>query len=247
LIDRQSDRLVAFVGKMIPAKGLEMLIGAWPYVVARIPDARLCVAGFGSLRPRLEKLCESLADADLRGLQAVAAGSGPEQELSYLQAFIAGLGGSSRRLYLDWAPYAAGRINFLGRLEHSELAPLLSACEALVVPSTFFEAFGMVACEAAACGALPVCAAHSGLYEVVETLQSALDSDLAALMSFELGPESVSLIADKLGAWLSLDLDRQRIARQRLAENAHSRYGLTQVAQRVASACLGVTDGLARP
>ena len=49
-----------------------------------------------------------------------------------------------------------------GRLEHDELAPLLAACEALVVPSTFPEAFGMVAAEAAACGALPVSAGHSG-------------------------------------------------------------------------------------
>ena len=53
-----------------------------------------------------------------------------------------------------------------GRLEHDELAPLLAACEAQVVPSTFPEAFGMVAAEAAACGALPVVADHSGLGEV---------------------------------------------------------------------------------
>ena len=52
---------------------------------------------------------------------------------------------------------------FTGRLDHEELAELLPACEALVVPSTFPEAFGMVAAEAAACGALPISAAHSGL------------------------------------------------------------------------------------
>ena len=57
-----------------------------------------------------------------------------------------------------------------GRLEHDELAPLLAACEAQVVPSTFPEAFGMVAAEAAACGALPVSAAHSGLAEVTAPL-----------------------------------------------------------------------------
>ena len=61
-----------------------------------------------------------------------------------------------------------------GRLEHDELAPLLAACEALVVPSTFPEAFGMVAAEAAACGALPVVAAHSGLAEVTATLAAAV-------------------------------------------------------------------------
>ena len=48
----------------------------------------------------------------------------------------------------------------------SELADVLPAAEAIVVPSTFPEAFGMVAAEAAACGALPVVAGHSGLAEV---------------------------------------------------------------------------------
>ena len=47
------------------------------------------------------------------------------------------------------------RVLFTGRLEHEELAELLPACSAMVVPSTFPEAFGMVAAEAAACGALP--------------------------------------------------------------------------------------------
>ena len=50
------------------------------------------------------------------------------------------------------------RIHFTGRLEHSDLPDLLPACEAQVVPSTFPEAFGMVAVEAAACGALPLSA-----------------------------------------------------------------------------------------
>ncbi len=49
-----------------------------------------------------------------------------------------------------------------GRLEHEELAELLPACRALVAPSTFPEAFGMVAAEAAACGAVPVVARPFG-------------------------------------------------------------------------------------
>ena len=60
----------------------------------------------------------------------------------------------------------AERVAWAGRLDHAELADLLPAAEAMAVPSTFPEAFGMVAAEAAACGALPVVAAHSGLAEV---------------------------------------------------------------------------------
>ena len=61
-----------------------------------------------------------------------------------------------------------------GRLEHDELAPLLAGCEALVFPSTFPEAYGMVAAEAAACGVLPVSAGHSGAKEVSAMLAAAV-------------------------------------------------------------------------
>ena len=44
----------------------------------------------------------------------------------------------------------------------------------MAVTSTFPEAFGMVAAEAAACGALPVVADHSGLGEVARTLAAAV-------------------------------------------------------------------------
>ena len=52
------------------------------------------------------------------------------------------------------------------------------------MPSTFPEAFGMVAAEAAACGALPVGAAHSGLAEVSDALAQAVPAQVAPLLSF---------------------------------------------------------------
>ena len=48
------------------------------------------------------------------------------------------------------------------------------------MPSTFPEAFGMVAAEAAACGALPLSAGHSGMAEVTATLAPALARSTAA-------------------------------------------------------------------
>ncbi len=42
---------------------------------------------------------------------------------------------------------------FTGRLEHEEVGRLVPATDALVIPSTFPESFGMVAAEAAAAGA----------------------------------------------------------------------------------------------
>ena len=75
---------------------------------------------------------------------------------------------------LEAARGMAGSVELIGRLEHDEVAELLPDAEALVMPSTFPEAFGMVAVEAAACGALPVSAGHSGMLEVSRELAAAL-------------------------------------------------------------------------
>ena len=101
-------------------------------------------------------------------------------------------------------------MHFTGRLEHDDLPDLLPACEAQVMPSTFPEAFGMVAAEAAACGALPLSAGHSGMAEVTATLAPALEPQLRPLLSFDVGPDAVEQIAAKLVAWLTLDPRRAR-------------------------------------
>ena len=67
------------------------------------------------------------------------------------------------------------------------------------MPSTFPEAFGMVAAEAAACGALPLSADHSGMAEVTATLAPALAPELRPLLSFQVGPDAVD--ADRRRSW----------------------------------------------
>jgi glycosyltransferase involved in cell wall biosynthesis len=116
-----------------------------------------------------------------------------------------------------------------------------------VVPSTFPEAFGMVAAEAAACGALPLSAAHSGLAEVSRRLQEAVDEDLRPLLSFQLGPGAVEEIAEKLSAWLTLDSGRRSRAAAALSELARTLYGWEGVARGVIAAAEGRLDELARP
>ena len=92
-----------------------------------------------------------------------------------------------------------------GRLDHEELVELLPACEALVAPSTFPEAFGMVAAEAAACGALPVCAGHSGLAEVTGALAEAIPPEAAGWLSFPVDDGAVEALAGCLCGWLGAD------------------------------------------
>jgi glycosyltransferase involved in cell wall biosynthesis len=127
-------------------------------------------------------------------------------------------------------------VHFTGRLEHDDLPALLAACEAQVMPSTFPEAFGMVAAEAAACGVLPLSAGHSGMAEVTATLAPALPEELRPLLSFEVGPRAVEQIASKLVAWLTLDPAERERARSALAAEAARRYSWESVAEGVLAA-----------
>src|ERR1700749_4308137 len=55
-IERGRDPLVAFVGKLIVSKGVDLLLAAWPLVRARHPEMRLQVAGFGAYEDGLKRL-----------------------------------------------------------------------------------------------------------------------------------------------------------------------------------------------
>ena len=246
------DRIVSFVGKLIVSKGVDLLLAAWPLVIAAVPEARLCVVGFGEYRDGLKQLLAAIEQRDLAAAREVARRGralegGEEAELGYLAAFLDGLAGDERERWLAAGPDAAARVHFTGRLEHSDLPDLLPACEAQVVPSTFPEAFGMVAVEAAACGALPLSASHSGLAEVTATLRECIDEDLRTLLEFERGPGAVREIAAKLVRWLTLDDARRAAASAALSELARARYGWESVAEGVIAAARGELADLPRP
>lgn len=239
-LDPRRDRIVSYLGKLIAAKGVDLLLAAWPLVVARVPDARLLVVGFGTYRQALGQFVEALGRRDMDGLRDIATRGrtlegGPPGELKYLRAFL----DRADDAWLRAAPAAAARIHFTGRIEHDDLPGLLPVCEAQVMPSTFPEAFGMVAVEAAACGALPLSAGHSGMAEVTATLAPALPDVLRPLLSFEVGPGAVEAIAARLIAWLTLDAAERARARTALAEEATRRYSWQSVANAVIAAAQG--------
>ncbi|MCW2991582.1 MAG: glycosyl transferase group 1 [Solirubrobacterales bacterium] len=134
-----------------------------------------------------------------------------------------------------------------GRLDHEELADLLPACEAIVVPSTFPEAFGMVAAEAAACGVLPVSAAHSGLAEVSRVLAAAVPEPARELLAFDLGPGAVRALADRLIGWLEADEALRAATRDALVATARERWSWEGVAHGVLAAAQGELRALAPP
>ena len=81
------------MGKLIVSKGVDLLLAAWPLVVARVPEARLVVVGFGTYRDALGRFVDALAPRDLDDLREIAARGrelegGPPGELRYLARFL---------------------------------------------------------------------------------------------------------------------------------------------------------------
>lgn len=237
------DRLVVFVGKLIASKGVELLLAAWPLVLAREPRARLLIVGFGAFRPALEQLAADLGRGDLDAARALRSEHGAE--LPHLAAFLDHL--EDADAYRAAARGMTDRIAWAGRLDHAELTDVLPAAEALVVPSTFPEAFGMVAAEAAACGALPVVAAHSGLAEVARTLGAAAPEAARDWLTFEVGPGAVRELADDLAAWLKAPDDLRAATLEAIVAATRDSYSWDGVARSVIAASRGELDDLPRP
>jgi len=244
----EREPLVAFVGKFLVSKGVDLLLAAWPLVRAAHPEARLEVAGFGAYEDGLHRLPAALERADLDEAREIARRGwalegGEERPLSILSAFLA----DPPQGYAEMARAAAGSVEFIGRLEHHEVAELFPRAEAMVMPSTFPEAFGMVAVEAAACGTLPVSAGHSGMLEVSRQLRAALPEPVGRLTSFPVEEGAVEAIAERLSAWLELPGNDRAAARQALIETVGRLWSWEGVARGVLAAAIGELGGLPRP
>jgi glycosyltransferase involved in cell wall biosynthesis len=239
------DPLVAFVGKLIVSKGVDLLLSAWPLVNAEHPEAKLQIAGFGEYEDGLRRLLAALERGDLDDARGVARlgwalEGGEERPLPILSAFL----DDPPAGYSDAARAAAGSVEFIGRLEHREVAELLPHAEALVMPSTFPEAFGMVAVEAAACGALPVSADHSGMREVSRQLAATLPEKVGRLTSFSVEEGAVEAIAERLNGWLALPEEERETAREGLVETVGRLWSWEGVARGVVAASRGELDRL---
>jgi glycosyltransferase involved in cell wall biosynthesis len=236
------DRLVVFVGKLIASKGVELLLAAWPLVLAAEPRARLLIVGFGAFRAGLEGLARDLERGDTRAARAVRSEHGAE--LPHLAAFLDAVDVDA---YRAAAQGMTERIAWAGRLDHAELIDVLPAADAMVMPSTFPEAFGMVAAEAAACGALPLVANHSGMAEVARTLGAAAPDQAVPWLTFTVGPTAVTEIAADLASWLAAPPELREATRAAIVAATREHYSWDGVARSVIAAARGELDGLPRP
>jgi glycosyltransferase involved in cell wall biosynthesis len=246
--------LVAFVGKLIVSKGVDLLLAAWPLVLAQAPRAQLVFVGFGAYREGLARLLDALLHGDLAAAREIAlagrsleSASAPARPLRHLLAFLDGLRGEERERYALAASAMRGRVIFSGRLEHGELAELLPACQAVLVPSTFPEAFGMVAAEAAACGALPISAAHSGLAEVSRELARGIPAQAAPWLSFPIDDDAVRSLAGCVLGWLDAAPALRAQTRSGLVATVRERWSWEGVARGVIAAAQGRADALREP
>lgn len=230
---------VIFVGKLIVSKGVDLIVAAWPLIHRQNPGVKLMLVGFGAYEMGLRALATAVTDGDLGAAREIASvgralEGGEEEPLAYLSSFFA----EPPVGYEEAGRAAAGTISFSGRLEHDEVARVVPASDAMIVPSTFPEAFGMVAAEAAASGVLPVCAEHSGLAEVTATLAQEVP-EVKSMIGIPLGPGSVAGLAGKVNRWLALEPEeRQRIGRN-IAESADRNWSWQGVARDVISASAG--------
>ncbi|HMT04188.1 MAG TPA: glycosyltransferase [Solirubrobacterales bacterium] len=230
---------VIFVGKLIVSKGVDLIVAAWPLIHRANPGSRLMLVGFGAYEMGLRALVTAVTGGDLDGAREIAAAGralegGEEAPLDYLTAFFS----DPPTGYESAGIAASGSIAFAGRLEHAEVARAVPAADSMIVPSTFPEAFGMVAAEAAASGVLPVCAEHSGLAEVTATLAVEVP-EIKDLIGLPLGPEAVVDLAGKVNVWLALDQEERLRIGENIAESADRNWSWQGVARDVISASAG--------
>jgi glycosyltransferase involved in cell wall biosynthesis len=244
--------VVLYVGKLIVSKGVDLLLAAWPLVRQEFPSARLAITGFGAYREGLEMLLAALSAGELDVAHRIAAGGrafegGDTDSLDYVIAFLDSLAGEARAAYLSAAAGMRTNVHWFGRLEHDLLADVIAMADAQVVPSTFPEAFGMVAAEAAACGVPPVSANHSGLAEVTSLLERNLSGVMASLLSFNLGERAVEQLAARVNGLLGLNRDARLDLTVTLRKTARAEFSWARVAAELTMAARGDHKALRRP
>jgi glycosyltransferase involved in cell wall biosynthesis len=209
--------LIGYLGKLIPEKGVERFVEG---VALLGPDVHGLVVGFGTFREWLAALVVALdrGDAAVHGWLSESSSMALELSTGEVKA-AAGLG---------------ERLSFTGRLDHRYAPEVVAGMDVLVVPSTLAEAFGMVAAEGAAAGALPLVARHSALGEVAEALEGAAGTP--GLLSFVPGPGATHRLAAGLEALLSLPPDDARKVRERVRAHVAAEWTWERTAQRLLEA-----------
>jgi glycosyltransferase involved in cell wall biosynthesis len=207
--------IVGYLGKLIPQKGAELLLEAQP---ALRHEAAALVVGFGSDRDWLAALTIALRRGDRAALEWLRDEGGLPVDPS------AAPGPAADRV----------DVTFTGLLDHRYAPGTLAAMDVQVVPSILKEAFGMVAAEGAASGALPMVARHSGLAEVAGALETEVGRP--GLFSFEPGEGAVRRLAEGVDRLLSLPNDEREELRRAVSSFVAEHWTWGRTASRLLAA-----------
>jgi len=237
--------LLFFVGAMTYGKGIQTLIAAMPGILARRPDAHLVLVGSGTYREVLEALVYALERRDTTLLDLlVARGRDLERDstrgpLEDLAAYAATPEG--HRTLLDHGPKLAGRIHFLGRLDHPRLRCIFPCARIGVFPSVIKEASPLVFAEALANGVLPTGSYHSGLRDGLDDITPHLPAPIAERMKLPAAArDRVANTVDQLSELLEL-LSEEDLSPQ-LRALAEERYDWRAVAATMADFATSIAD-----
>jgi hypothetical protein len=102
----------------------------------------------------------------------------------------------------------------------------------------------MVAVEAAACGVLPISAAHSGLAEVSGAVAREVPQQVVGWLSFPVDDRAVRAVAARVVSWLGAEGDLRLQTRSALVATVRERWSWEGVARGVLAAARGDLDAL---
>jgi glycosyltransferase involved in cell wall biosynthesis len=204
---------VAFLGKLIPQKGVELFVQALALLPAEVQGL---IIGFGLHREWLEALVTALG--------------GRGKHVDWIRAH------SDLQIEVDPEQLASmadvsGRLTFTGRLDHRYAPMALAGSDVLVVPSVIPEAFAMVTVEGAAAGCLPMVARHSGLAEVAEVLETHVGR--LGIFGFEPGPGAVHRLAEGIRSLLSIPPHEREELRRQVSSFARSTWTWDRMASQL--------------
>ncbi|MBA3431045.1 MAG: glycosyltransferase [Actinobacteria bacterium] len=219
-------RLVGYVGKFIPAKGVHHLLAALG--LTRASGISGVVVGFGGFEQGLQELWSAFREGDFERVRAVAQRGDGHQPLTELLQWLDSLEPKPRRAFSERITNVA--LEWPGRLEHRPLARVLPRWTVLVAPSVVPEAFGMVAAEAAACGVFPIVPRHSGIGEIAAALEDVLERP--GLLSFD-PSDPIEGLAAAIDKVLSLPVAEAAQARAAIVAVARELWSWDRAARRL--------------
>ncbi len=233
----QRENVVIFVGRIIPAKGVQALVAAFPLILERMPQTRLLLVGAGWLREYLEAFVLALSAADgarARRVLTWAAERAQEGARPSGTAFLQRLVDSGRfRGYVNAAHrhLEPERVIFTGYLAHSLLAHVFPLADAAVFPSAVAEASPLVLPEAAACGCFPMGTDFAGMRDSLDALAPHVPPVLRPLLRLDPDPART---ADDIAHHVLALLQHRGDAGPALRDAAVAEYDWRRIAETLA-------------